>query len=195
VEIDTRPRASDHRGICRRDRLKIERDPSGAISKVETTHHFFIVAGSGGKPRWDLSGEALQESCAAAGESDRWFEAGDSYDAEAAVVALLGLREELLKPDLVAGVWGCRAGKRCPDPKAIGERIEPLNPGYVWPDHAAGLPCPEGKYCVAVTLEHSRCDTWVTQLRLDRSDGMRFHSARAGLQLGILHCNDTEMYP
>jgi hypothetical protein len=195
VTIATRPRASDRHGICQLDRLEIERDPGGAIRKLETTHRFLIVTGRDDKPRWDLAGEALEKSCAAAGGLDGWFGADEPFDAEAAVVALLALKQALLEPDRAAGLWGCRTRSHCPDPKAIAERIRPLNPEHVWDGDTAGLPCPEGKYCVAVTLQHTDCDSWITQLRLDRSGGFRLHSARAGRQLAVLHCGDPTMYP
>jgi hypothetical protein len=188
VGIQTRPRASSHSGICQIDRLEIERHAGGAIREVETIHRFLIVTGPGGKPQWDLTDEPLEKSCAAAGESDGWFTAPEAFAAEAAVIGLLGLKEALSKPDPAPGVWGCRRRKACADPKAIGERITPLNPGSVVEGGHGGVPCPEGEYCVSVVLADTDCSSWVTQLRLDRSSGFRFRSARASYQLNAHHC-------
>ena len=196
VTISSRPRASNHRGICQVDRLEIERDSGGVIRKVETTHQFLIVAGRGDKPHWGLRDEELEKSCAAVGGSDRWFTAAEAYSAEAAVVGLMGLKEELLKPAPVAGIWSCPGRKKaCPDPKALAERIVPLDPEQVSDGGHAGVPCPEGKYCVSVSLASSDCSSWVTQLRLDRDGGFRFHSARAGWQVSAHHCGDEIIDP
>jgi hypothetical protein len=195
VEIDTRPRASDSEGICQIDRLEIERDSAGAIRKVETTHWFLVLTGAADKPRWDLEGEELEKSCAAAEWSDRWFEADEAFDAEAAVVALLALKKELLKAEPTAGVWGCGIRKDCPDPKAIGERIDPLNPQKVRDGGQGGVPCPETLYCVSVSLSHTDCDNRVTQLRLNRSREFRFHSARPGWKIHVLHCGEVPYDP
>jgi len=195
VTISSRPIASDHHGICQVDRLEIERDPSGAIRKVETIHQFRIVTGRGDKPRWDLRDEALEKSCAAAGPPDRWFTASDSYAAEAAVRGLLGLKEELLRPDPSPEAWSCRKRKACPDPKAIAERIDPLVPQHVAEGGHADVPCPEGTYCVSVSLANADCSNWVTQLRLEVDGGFRFHSARAGWQVSPHHCAATMFDP
>ena len=196
VTISGRPRASDHRGICQVDRLEIERDSGGAIRKIETIHQFRIVTGGRDRPRWDLRGEELEKSCAAAGGSDRWFTAPEAYSAEAAVVGLLGLKEELLKPGPVAGTWSCRGrNKACPDPKDIAERIDPLVPQGIAEGGHAGVPCPDGKYCVSVSLAMPDCSHWVTQLRLERDGGFRFHSARAGWQVSPHDCPATMFDP
>lgn len=195
VEIDTRARASDRHGICQNDRLEIEKASSGGFRKVETSHWFLVITGSGGRPRWNLEGEELEKICTAIGRSDRWFQADEAFDAEVAVVALLGLKKELAKPEPAPGVWGCKKRKPCPDPKAIGERIDPLNPQRVVEGGHGGVPCPEDLYCVSVSLSHTKCDNWITQLRVDRSNGFRFHSARAAYQLFVHHCDDASLYP
>ncbi|MET1110456.1 MAG: hypothetical protein ABWX67_02905 [Allosphingosinicella sp.] len=197
VTVSTRPRASDHKGICQFDRLEIARDPAGAVPGVEATHWFLVRAGAGDRPRWDLKGEALAKSCAAAGRSGRWFAAAEAYSAEAAVVGLAGLKEALSRPDAVAGTWSCRSRRKkaCPDPKAIAERIEPLFPESVSDGGTARVPCPEGMYCVSVRLANSDCSGWVTQLRLQTDDGFRFHSARAGWQVSPHHCAATMFDP
>ena len=195
VEIDSRARASDRDGVCQIDRLEIERDSAGAIRKVETKHWFLIATGPAEKPRWDLEGEELEKSCAATDWSDRWFEADEAFDAEAAVVALLALKKELLKAEPTRGVWPCRTREDCPDPKAIGERIDPLRPQSVSHGGHSGVPCPESLYCVSVSLSHTDCDSWVTQLRLHRSGEFRFHSARPGWKIHVLHCGQIPWDP
>lgn len=195
VGIDTRARASDRRGICQIDRLEIEKPSAGGFKRVETSHWFLVVTGPGDKPRWDLEGEALEKSCAGVGRSERWFQADEPFEAEAAVVALTGFKAALSEGEPAPGMWGCRKGRKCPDPKAIARQIDPLDPGRVTDGGHGGVSCPEDLYCVAVSLSHTKCDGWVTQLRIDRSSGFRFHSARAAYQLWVHHCDDPNLYP
>lgn len=195
VEVDTRARASDRDGVCQIDRLEIERDSAGAFGKVEVTHWFLVRTGPAEKPRWDLEGDELEKSCAAAQWADRWFEADEAFDAEAAVVALLALKKELLKTEPAPGIWACSGREDCPNPKAIGERIDPLRPARVSHGGLGGVPCPKKLYCVSVSLPHTDCDTWVTQLRLDRTSGFRFHSARPAWKIHVLHCGQIPWDP
>src|SRR3712207_8920500 len=59
---------------------------------------------------------------AEAGDSDRWFTADEAYYAEAAVVGLLALKEELLKTHPSPKIWICSERRSCPDPKAVADR-------------------------------------------------------------------------
>lgn len=195
VGVNTKVRAADRNGICQRDRLEIEKPSAGGFRRVETSHWFYIVAGPDQKPRWDLEGEALETVCAGVERSERWFQADEAFDAEAAVVALAGLKAALSEPRPEPGVWSCRKGRKCPDPKALAAQIDPLNPGRVYDGGHGGVSCPEDLYCVAVSLSHTKCDNWVTQLRIDRSSGFRFHSARAAYPLWVHHCDDPTLYP
>ena len=200
--IQTRARASDKGGLCRKDSLSIERDPAapagregpGGIRKVESTPWFYVLTDSGKKPLWEVTGEELERRCSKVStrEGD-WFEAEGGPEAKAAVVALSALKTELLKALPGRDVWTCLMRRGCPDPRKVADLIEPLDPGTVTGGEAALERCPEDRWCLTVQLQDPFCGAWVTQIMMDRKDNGRFRSARPTWRAGMLECGEREM--
>ncbi|MBV9930342.1 MAG: hypothetical protein JO013_05300 [Alphaproteobacteria bacterium] len=183
LSLWTRPRATDHAGLCTSNLVDIEVATSrGAaaprvgeparIRSVAATSLYHVVLGLDRKPRWDLSGAALDRACADPAQTGAGFEAGSIDEADRAVRSLGVAVQALSKPASPIVHIVCGRIAYCPTAKEAASLIEATSTGSL---HPRGMHCPARLECIGTTVftGPGRCSAWAVMVASEPADPMR----------------------
>jgi hypothetical protein len=181
--IETRPRATDRRGLCVNDALSIDLlrpdDPAegrpaepARIRRIGVKTYYEVLLDADRKPRWDVGGDALARACTDRHRHGQGFEAESSAEAELAVKSLTEAVTQLRSggPAKIRIVCGRIAF--CPTRAEAAASIDTIDPRLRHTDEAR---CGRKLACVTVAFQSGPglCDVWSVSVGSEWSDPRR----------------------
>jgi hypothetical protein len=203
--IATRQRQTNVGGICGRDQVKMVMAPPGErpaapaprrarIRELEVDHQFHVLRTEDGAPRWDLTGDALEDACAGTGDGAfHWIEAESADEARAGVLGLLAVVRALGERDSPLIRFHC-SGARCFDRAQVASLIEPFQPANI--SSRSTRRCGAGgryRCQIFFVVDIALCGGWQLEAESAWEEPFRLRSATFIKREGIaIHCGGED---
>jgi len=181
--IETRPRASDVRGVCVNEALSMDmlrpedaaegrRGEPARIRQIGVKTYYQVLLDAHRKPRWDVGDDALARACTDPDRHGQGFEAETATEAQLAVKSLTEAVTQLRSggPAKIRIVCGHIAF--CPTRSDAAASIDAMDPRL---RHADEARCGRKLACVTVAFQSGPglCDVWRVSVGSEWSDPRR----------------------